>query len=160
VSRVTTADARESRRSGRRRMGSPIADHRPGVTNDGKRPPLETRLLFQRIHGRLDLDLSGKDKDKAGTVLPTVYSRAGEEVEIPKWFRQTVQVITGRFIATDVSIATMSSRRGRKRNSRAPREVSEPDMAEREEGIWCCAAAGRPIISAAIPAIRRLSGRA
>ena len=51
-----------------------------GATNDGKRPPLETRLLFRGIHGRLDLDLSGKDKDKAGTVLPTFYSRAGEEV--------------------------------------------------------------------------------
>ena len=65
-----------------------ITQHRPGVTNDGKRPPLETRLLFRGIHGRLDLDLSGKDKDKAGTVLPTFYSRAGEEVGIPKRFRQ------------------------------------------------------------------------
>ena len=65
-----------------------ITQHRPGATNDGKRPPLETRLLFRGIHGRLDLDLSGKDKDKAGTVLPTFYSRAGEEVRIPKRFRQ------------------------------------------------------------------------
>ena len=65
-----------------------ITQHRPGATNDGKRPPLETRLLFRGIHGRLDLDLSGKDKDKAGTVLPTFYSRAGEEVGIPKRFRQ------------------------------------------------------------------------
>jgi len=72
-----------------------ITQHRPGVTNDGKRPPLETRLLFRGIHGRLDLDLSGKDKDKAGTVLPTFYSRAGEEVRIPKRFRQSVRAITG-----------------------------------------------------------------
>jgi hypothetical protein len=72
-----------------------ITQHRPGVTNDGKRPPLETRLLFRGIHGRLDLDLSEKDKDKAGTVLPTFYSRAGEEVEIPKRFRQAVRAITG-----------------------------------------------------------------
>ncbi len=72
-----------------------ITQHRPGVTNDGKRPPLETRLLFRGIHGRLDLDLSGKDKDKAGTVLPTFYSRAGEEVEVPKRFRQSVRAITG-----------------------------------------------------------------
>jgi len=54
-----------------------ITQHRPGATNDGKRPPLETRLLFRGIHGRSDLDLSGKDKNKAGTVLPTFYSRAG-----------------------------------------------------------------------------------
>src|SRR5271166_345110 len=72
-----------------------ITQHRPGVTNDGKRPPLETRLLFRGIHGRLYLDLSGKDKDKAGTVLPTFYSRAGEEVRIPKRFRQSVRAITG-----------------------------------------------------------------
>ena len=48
-----------------------ITQHQPGLTNDGKRPPLETRLLFRGIHGRLDLDLSGKDMDKAGTVVPT-----------------------------------------------------------------------------------------
>ena len=71
-----------------------ITQHRPGLTNDGKRPPLETGLLFRGIHGRLDLDLSGKDKDKAGTVLPTFYSRAGEEVRIPKRFRQAVRAIT------------------------------------------------------------------
>src|SRR5664280_2405215 len=71
-----------------------ITQHRPGATNDGKRTPLETRLLFRGIHGRLDLDLSGKDKEKAGTVLPTFYSRAGEEVGIPKRFRQSVRAIT------------------------------------------------------------------
>jgi len=72
-----------------------ISQHRPGATNDGKRPPLETRLLFRGTHGRLDLDLSGKDKDKAGMVLPTFYSRAGEKVGIPKRFRQAVRAITG-----------------------------------------------------------------
>jgi len=72
-----------------------ITQHCPGATNDGKRPPLETKLLFRGIHGRLDLDLSGKDKHKAGTVLPTFYSRAGEEVGIPKRFRQSVRAITG-----------------------------------------------------------------
>jgi hypothetical protein len=72
-----------------------ITEHRPGATNDGKRPPLETRLLFRGIHGRLDLHLSGKDKIRACTVLPTFYSRAGEEVGIPKRFRQAVRAITG-----------------------------------------------------------------
>src|SRR6516164_2796883 len=33
-----------------------ITQHCPGATNDGKRPPMETRLLFRGIHGRLDLD--------------------------------------------------------------------------------------------------------
>ena len=71
-----------------------ITQHRPDPIIDGKRPPLETKLLFRGIHGRLDLDLPGKDKDKAGTVLPMFYSRAGEEVRIPKRFRQAVRAIT------------------------------------------------------------------
>ena len=71
-----------------------ITQHRPGASNDGRGPPLETRLLFRGIHGRLDLDLSGNYKDKAGTVLPKFYSRAGEEVRIPKRFRQSVRAIT------------------------------------------------------------------
>ena len=78
-----------------RTYGLLITQHRPGATSDGKRPRLETRLQFRGIHGRLDLDLSGKDKDKAGTVLPTFYSRAGEQVGIPKRFRQSVRAITG-----------------------------------------------------------------
>jgi hypothetical protein len=71
-----------------------ITQHRPGATDDGTRPPLETTVLFRGIHGRLDLDLAGKDKDKAGTVLPTFYSRAGEEVRIPKRFRNAARAIT------------------------------------------------------------------
>src|SRR5271157_118374 len=43
-----------------------ISEHRPGKASDGKRPPLETKVLFRGIHGRLDLDLSGKDKNQAG----------------------------------------------------------------------------------------------
>ena len=38
-----------------------------------------------------------------------------------------------RFIATAVSIATLSGRRRRKRNRFAPQNVSQPDMAERKE---------------------------
>ena len=72
-----------------------ITQHRPGASDDGTRPPLETTVLFRGLHGRLDLDLAGKDKDKAGTVLPTFYSRAGEEVRIPKRFRHAVRAITG-----------------------------------------------------------------
>ncbi len=71
-----------------------ITQHRPGATDDGTRPPLETTVLFRGIHGRLDLDLAGKDKDKAGTVLPTFYSRAGEKVRIPKRFRKVARAIT------------------------------------------------------------------
>ena len=47
-----------------------ITQHRPGQAGNGKRPQLEARILFRGVHGRLELDLSRKDKTRAGTVLP------------------------------------------------------------------------------------------
>jgi hypothetical protein len=70
-----------------------ITQHRPGEARD-KRPPLETKVLFRGIHGRLELDLSGKDKNHGGEVLPTFYSLAGEEVHLPKRFREAIRAAT------------------------------------------------------------------
>ena len=71
-----------------------ITQHRAGVISDGKRPLLETRILFRGIHGRLDLDLTGKDRDQAGLVTPVFYSLAGEEFAIPKRFQNVIRAIT------------------------------------------------------------------
>jgi hypothetical protein len=71
-----------------------ITHHRSSITSDGKRPLLETKVLFRGIHGRLELDLSGKDKRQAGAVLPVFYSLAGEEVTIPRRFQTAVRAIT------------------------------------------------------------------
>ena len=71
-----------------------ITHHRSGIASDSKRPPLETKILFCGIHGRLELDLSGKDKSQAGAVLPVFYSLAGEEVTIPRRFHTAVRAIT------------------------------------------------------------------
>jgi hypothetical protein len=71
-----------------------IAQHRPGESIERKRPPLETKVLFRGIHGRLELDLAGKDKSQAGNAIPTFYSLAGEEVPIPRRFRSAVRAIT------------------------------------------------------------------
>ncbi len=71
-----------------------ITHHRSGIASDGKRPPLETKVLFRGIHGRLELDLSGKDKNQGGAVLPVFYSLAGEEVTIPKRFHQAIRSVT------------------------------------------------------------------
>ena len=60
-----------------------ITRHQPSKVEGGQRPQLETTILFRGIHGRLELDLSGKDKAQAGAVMPTFYSRAGEEIAIP-----------------------------------------------------------------------------
>ena len=71
-----------------------ITQHGPSKVANGQRPQLETQILFRGIHGRLELDLSGKDKAQAGTVMPTFYSFAGEEIAIPKRFRRAVRAIT------------------------------------------------------------------
>jgi len=71
-----------------------ITQHRPGNASNGKRPVLETKALFRGIHGRLELDLSGKDKNQAGAVLPTFYSLGGEEITIPKRFQEATRAIT------------------------------------------------------------------
>ena len=71
-----------------------ITRHWPGEVSDGKRPQLKTRVLFRGINGRLELDLSGKDKNQTGAVLPTFYSLAGEQITIPKRFQKVVRAIT------------------------------------------------------------------
>ena len=71
-----------------------ITQHRAGVVSEGKRPPLESTLLFRGIHGRLDLNLSGKDKARAGAVMPVFYSLAGEELTIPKRFQGAICAVT------------------------------------------------------------------
>jgi hypothetical protein len=71
-----------------------ITRHAPGKTDNGRRPELETKVLFRGVHGRLELDLSGKDRAQAGAASPTFYSLSGEEVAIPEHFKQAVCSIT------------------------------------------------------------------
>jgi len=71
-----------------------ITRHTFGSVMDGQRPPLECELLFRGIHGRLELDLSGKDKVQAGSVVPTFYSLAGEVTAIPEKFLPLVRATT------------------------------------------------------------------
>lgn len=63
-----------------------ITEHKPGTSDNGARPKLENNVLFRGMHGRIELDLWGKDKAEAGSVLPVFYSLAGEPVSIPKKF--------------------------------------------------------------------------
>ena len=70
-----------------------VTRHAAGKADNGRRPPLETKVLFRGVHGRLELDLSGRDKAQAGAVLPTFYSLAGEEIAIPEQFRPAVCAI-------------------------------------------------------------------
>jgi len=71
-----------------------ITHHSLTATQDGRRPQLETAILFRGIHGRVELDLCGKDKAQAGNVGPTFYSLAGEAIAIPEKFLPAVRATT------------------------------------------------------------------
>lgn len=71
-----------------------ITQHRPQSVLDCKKLALESKILFRGIHGRLELDLVGPDKIRAGSVVPTFYSLAGEPMGIPKRFRGAVRAVT------------------------------------------------------------------
>ena len=61
---------------------------------NGNRPACVTAILFRGIHGRLELDLYGKDKAQAGRVAPTFYSLSGEPVAIPEEFLAVIRAAT------------------------------------------------------------------
>jgi hypothetical protein len=71
-----------------------ITRHALSSVTDGQRPALESEILFRGIHGRLELDLTGKDKVQAGSVAPTFYSLAGEVVAIPEKFLSVIRATT------------------------------------------------------------------
>lgn len=71
-----------------------ITRHSLNAVKEGRRPWLETGILFRGIHGRVELDLSGKDKAQAGNVVPTFYSLAGEVIAIPEKFLPLIRTTT------------------------------------------------------------------
>jgi hypothetical protein len=71
-----------------------ITRHSLSSVTDGRRPQLVTGILFRGIHGRVELDLSGKDKAQAGNVVPTFYSLAGEVIAIPEKVLPLVRATT------------------------------------------------------------------
>lgn len=70
-----------------------ITQHQPSSAGDGKRPHLESKILFRGVHGRSELSYSGKGIAR-GTVMPSFYSRSGEGIGIPKRFRPAVRALT------------------------------------------------------------------
>jgi len=70
-----------------------ITSYRIGKAENGRRPPLESQVLFRGVHGYLELELWGKDKESAGSVLPVFYSRGGERLEVPAKFEAVTRAI-------------------------------------------------------------------
>jgi hypothetical protein len=71
-----------------------ITQHWLSSVTDGQRPQLGTEILFRGVHGRLEVELSGKDKAQAGNVVPTFYSLGGEAIAIPEKFLPLVRATT------------------------------------------------------------------
>ena len=111
-----------------------ITQHRPGETSDGKRPPLETRAPVSGHSWSLGSGFVRKGQGQSwhGTT-DVLFSRWGGSQDTEAVSPGGSRDNRGGSIATAVSIATMSGRRRRKRNRRAPQNVSQPDMAERKE---------------------------
>jgi len=71
-----------------------ITRHWLRSVTDGQKPRLESEIFFRGIHGWLELDLGGSDKAKAGSVVPTFYSFAGEVRSIPEKFLALIRAAT------------------------------------------------------------------
>ena|SRR5579859_206226 len=69
-----------------------ITKHWPGEAKGGRRPPLESNVLFRGVNGYLEVESSKKGK-KAKPDLPVFYTRAGELVEIPATFHAAVEAV-------------------------------------------------------------------
>jgi hypothetical protein len=68
-----------------------ITKHEPAKAENGRRPPLENRILFRGVNGLVDLELLRAGADLAGrSVMPEFWSRAGEVLEIPAVFAAAV----------------------------------------------------------------------
>jgi len=71
-----------------------ITRYRVGAAENGRRPRLESQGLFRGVHGYLELELWGKDKERAGSVVPAFYSRGGEALELPARFESVTRALT------------------------------------------------------------------
>jgi hypothetical protein len=60
----------------------------------GKRPQLDSSILFYGRRGTLEMDLSSKDAEFRGQVSPVFYSRSGEPACLPSQFQDAVVRIT------------------------------------------------------------------
>lgn len=71
-----------------------ITRHEPGEAENGRRPPLESTVVFRGANGFLECDVCGGDRGLAESVMPQFWSRGGEVVEIPTAFAAAVRAAT------------------------------------------------------------------
>jgi hypothetical protein len=71
-----------------------ITHHRPGKSDNGRRPAIESSLLFRGVNGFIELKLSNNESDSSGSPMPRFWSRSGEDLAIPPAFSAAVAAVT------------------------------------------------------------------
>lgn len=71
-----------------------ITRHFLAIVEEGKRPRLESSILFYGRRGTLEMDLLGKDAEFRGIVSPCFYSRSGEPASPQSRFQDAVLRVT------------------------------------------------------------------
>lgn len=71
-----------------------ITRHNLEVGGKGKRPHLESSILFYGRRGTLEMELWGKDGAFKGAVCPAFFSRSGEALVVPDELQDAVKRIT------------------------------------------------------------------
>ena len=71
-----------------------ITRHHLAKLQDGKRPRLESSILFYGRRGSLEMELWGNDSAFRGTVCPVFYTRSGEDAPLPQEFQHAVTQVT------------------------------------------------------------------
>jgi hypothetical protein len=71
-----------------------ITRHNLTGSDPGRRPRLESSILFHGRRGTLEMELWDEDSEFRGAVCPVFYSRSGEVLEVPSEFRWAVTKIT------------------------------------------------------------------
>ena len=71
-----------------------ITRHSFQTRGPGKRPRLESSIVFYGRRGTLEMELWGKDRAFCGAVFPAFYSRSGETLAVPDEFHEAVRRIS------------------------------------------------------------------
>jgi hypothetical protein len=71
-----------------------ITRHALRDSAEGKRPKLDSSILFYGRRGGLEMELWGKDQRFSGTVCPAFYTRAGEVISLPRVFQAAAARMT------------------------------------------------------------------
>jgi len=105
-----------------------ITEHQPGAVEQGRRPRLESRVLFRGADGFLDLELWKADRKRAGSVLPQFFTRGGEAIDIPEAFHSVAITATCGACCSGCSHCHYLVE-GRRSGSRAPAAAGSKSVA-------------------------------